>query len=107
MALAAGSDHYQDLVLLRHSDWEHKPDDVTRFIQAQFPQKQNLLPSITPPGASLAKVRLRKLRAASYAHFVFRTATVATSVYLLANPHGAAPYQAAYLRNVDHGIGFA
>ncbi len=104
MALAAASDHYQDLVLLRHSDWEHKPEDVTRFIQAQFPQKQNLLPSITPPGASLEKVRLCKLRGASYAHFVFRTGTVETSVYLLANPDGGAPYQAAYLRNGDHGL---
>jgi hypothetical protein len=104
MALAAASDHYQDLVLLRHPDWEYKPEDVTRFMQAQFPQKQNLLPSITPTGASLEKVRLCQLRGTSYAHFVFRTGTVETSVYLLANPGGGAPYEAAHLRDGDHGL---
>lgn len=110
MALAAAGDHYQDLVLLRHSDWEQKPEDVARFMQAQFPQKQNLLPSITPVGASLEKVRLCKLRGDSYAHFVFRTGTVETSVYLLANPEGGAPYQADHLRDGGHGLevaGFA
>jgi hypothetical protein len=75
MALAAATDHYEDLVLLLHSDWEYKPEDLTRFIQAQFPQKQKLLPSITPAGVSLEKVRLCKLRGTSYAHFVFRTGT--------------------------------
>ena len=104
MALAAASDHYEDLVLLRHSDWEHKPEDVAHFMQAQFPQKQDLLSSITPAGASLEKVRLCKLRGTSYAHFVFRTGTVETSVYLLANPKDGASYQASHLRDGGHGL---
>ena len=104
MALAAASDHYQDLVLLRHPDWEYKPDDVTHFMQAQFPQKENLLPSITPAGASLEKVRLCKLRGTSYAHFVFKNGNVETSVYLLANPDGSRPYEAAHLQDGDHGL---
>jgi hypothetical protein len=104
MALAAASDHYDDLVLLRHADWKYKPEDVTGFMQTQFPRNQNLLPSITPAGASLEKVRLCKLRGSSFAHFVFRTGTVETSVYLLANPDGATPYQAAHLRDGDHGL---
>jgi hypothetical protein len=104
MALAAASDHYEDLVLLRHADWKYKPEDVTRFMQTQFPLNQNLLPSITPAGASLEKVRLCKLRGTSFAHFVFKTGTVETSVYLLADPDGGTPYQAAHLRDGDHGL---
>jgi len=104
MASAAASDHYEDLVLLRHSDWEHKPEEVARFIQAQFPQRQNLLPSITPAGASLEKVRLCKLRGTSYAHFVFRTGTVETSVYLLANPENGVSYPAGHLPDGGHGL---
>ena len=104
MALAAASDHYDHLVSLRHADWKYKPEDVTGFMQTQFPRNQNLLPSITPVGASLEKVRLCKLRGSSFAHFVFRTGTVETSVYLLANPDGATQYQAAHLREGDHGL---
>ena len=104
MALAAASDHYDDLVLLRHSDWERKPEDVARFMQAKFPQKQDLLPSITPAGASLEKVRVCKLRGTSYAHFVFSTGTVETSVYLRANPDRGSAYQAAHLLDGDHGL---
>jgi hypothetical protein len=104
MALAAASDHYDDLVLLRHPDWEYKPEDVTHFMEAQFPHKENLLASITPAGASLEKVRVCNLRGTSYAHFVFRTGRVETSVYLLANPEGSPSYQAAHLRDGDHGL---
>jgi len=104
MAFAAASDHYEDLVLLRHTDWKYKPEDVMGFIQAQFPRNQNLLPSITPAGASLEKVRLCKLRGTSFAHFVFKTGRVETSVYLLANPDGGTPYQSADLRDGDHGL---
>jgi hypothetical protein len=104
MAMAAASDHYEDLVLQRHSDWEHNPEDVTRLVQAQFPQKQNLLLSITPAGASLEKVRLCKLRGTTYVHFVFATGTSETSVYLLANTDGHVRYQAAHLLDGDHGL---
>jgi hypothetical protein len=104
MALAAAGDHYEDLVLLRHSDWERESGDVTRFIQAKFPQKHNLLASITPAGASLEKVRLCKLRGTQYAHFVFRTGAVETSVYLLAKPEDGASYQASHLKDGGHGL---
>ncbi|HEV8181329.1 MAG TPA: zf-HC2 domain-containing protein [Candidatus Angelobacter sp.] len=107
MALAAAGDHYQDLVLLRHPDWEYKPEDVTRFLQRQFPQKQNLLPSITPEGASFEKVRLCNLRGTSYAHFVFRTGTVETSVFLLPHPDGRTPNQAVHLNQGEHGLDVA
>jgi Putative zinc-finger len=107
MALAAAADHYQDLVLLRHPDWEYKPDDVKHFLQRQFPQKQNLLPSITPEGAAFEKVRLCNVRGTSYAHFVFRTGTVETSVFLLPNPAGGAPDQAIHLTDGEHGLDVA
>jgi hypothetical protein len=63
-----------------------------------------LLRSITPENAALEKVRLCNLRGTSYAHFVFKTGTVETSVFLLANPEGRAPYQAAHLSDGEHGL---
>jgi len=107
MALAAAGDHYQDLVLLRHPDWEYKPEDVARFLQRQFPHRQDLLPSITPEGAAFEKVRLCSLSGTSYAHFVFRTGTVETSVFLLPNSGGSAPNQAVHLTNGEHGLDVA
>jgi hypothetical protein len=104
MALAAAGDHYQDLVLQRHPDWESKPQEVARFLQLQFPQKHNLLPSITPEGAAFEKVRLCNLRGTSYAHFVFRTGAVETSVFLLPNPDGAVPYRGGKARDGEHGL---
>jgi hypothetical protein len=110
MALAAASDHYQDLVLQRHPDWERKPEEVARFMQTQFPQRKNLLSSITPEGAALEKVRLCNLRGTEYAHFVFKTGAVETSIFLLPNSvsSGASrPYQAAHLRNAEYGLDVA
>jgi hypothetical protein len=104
MALEAVNDHYGDLVLLRHPDWEYKPEDVARFIQQQFPQKQDLLRSITPQSATFEKVRVCNLRGTSYAHFVFNTPTGETSVFLVANPKGRAQYQAAHLSNGGYGL---
>jgi hypothetical protein len=104
MALAAASDHYQDLVLQRHPDWEYKPQEVARFLQVQFPQKHNLLPSITPDGAAFEKVRLCNLRGTSYAHFVFRTGAVETSVFLLPSSDGGAPYHGGDVRDGAHGL---
>jgi len=104
MALAAASDHYSDLVLLRHPDWEHTPEEVARFMQQQFPQKQNLLHAITPDGASLEKVRLCNVDGTLYAHFVFRTGTAETSVFLRAIPEGRDRYQAAHLSDGEHGL---
>ncbi|HKV93793.1 MAG TPA: zf-HC2 domain-containing protein [Candidatus Angelobacter sp.] len=84
MALAAANDHYSDLVLLRHSDWTYKPQDVAHFIQQQFPQQQDLLNVITPDGASFEKVRLCNVGGTYYAHFVFRGGALETSVFLTA-----------------------
>jgi hypothetical protein len=110
MALAAAGDHYSDLVLLRHSDWATQPREVASFMQEHFPLKQNLLPSITPPGAALEKVRLCKLEGTQFAHFVFKTGTVETSVFLLPRASGKAAPEAAHLNDGGHGLevsGFA
>jgi hypothetical protein len=107
VALAAADDHFNDLVLFRHPDWDYKPDDVTRFMQSQFPQAKNLLPAITPAGASFEKVRLCNLGGTSYAHFVFRTGATETSVFLLPTPHGRPAYQAARLQDRQHGLDVA
>jgi anti-sigma factor RsiW len=103
LALAAVGDHYSDLVLLRHPDWEHAPDEVARFMQQQFPQKQHLLRAITPEGASFEKVRLCNVEGRLYAHFVFRTGTAETSVFLRPVP-GPARYPAARLSDEEHGL---
>jgi hypothetical protein len=104
MALEAVNDHYGDLVLLRHPDWASQPEDVARFMQEQFPQRQDLLRSITPRSATFEKVRVCNLRGTSYAHFVFSTGAGETSVFLLANPRGRNQYQAAHLADGGHGL---
>ncbi|HEX7288558.1 MAG TPA: zf-HC2 domain-containing protein [Candidatus Angelobacter sp.] len=104
MALAAVRDHYADLVLQRHPDWEHTPDQVARFMQEQFPSKQNLLQTITPEKTSLEKVRLCNVNGTIYAHFVFQTGTAETSVFLRPNPEGQARFQAAHLGDGEHGL---
>lgn len=107
IALAAAGDHYRDVVVPKRTDWAYKPEDVARFLQRRFPQKQNLLPSITPEGASLEKVRLCVLRGTPYAHFVFKTGTVETSVYLETNSGGPSSYQAVDLRDSELGLDVA
>jgi len=104
MALEAADDHYNDLVLLRHPDWNSRPADVARFIAQQFPQKQDLLRSITPEGASLEKVRICNLRGAAYAHFVFKTGAVETSVFLRPDSDGRARDRAAHLSDGKHRL---
>jgi putative zinc finger protein len=104
LALAAAGDHYSDLVLQRHPDWEHTPEEVARFLQQQFPQKQGLLHAITPQGASFEKVRLCNVAGRTYAHFVFRTGTAETSVFLRPLSQGPARYPAARLSDKEHGL---
>ncbi len=104
MALAAADDHFSDLVLNRHSDWLVKPADMAAFLQQQFPQHAGLLPLITPERASLEKVRLCRLKQATYAHLVFKTGEVETSVFLIDNPRRSPDYQAAHLRSVEHDL---
>lgn len=107
VALAAATDHYHDVLVPKPAQWASEPAEVTRFLQQQFPQKQGLLPSITPEGASFEKVRLCQLRGTTYAHFVFRMGTVETSVFLQTNTDGPAPYKAVPLKNSEHGLDVA
>jgi hypothetical protein len=101
VALEAASDHYLDLVELRHPDWQHTPGEVSRFMETQFPQNPGLLPAITPDKTSFEKVRLCNLQGTTYAHFVFTTGTAETSVFLLAS---RLPYHAAHLSDAQHGL---
>jgi hypothetical protein len=103
MALAAANDHYSDLVLLRHPDWAYQPQDVARFMQEQFPQ-QDLLAVITPKGASFEKVRLCNLGGTQYAHFVFRTGSTETSVFLVPNGRARNQNHAIHLADAGHGL---
>jgi putative zinc finger protein len=107
LALAAAGDHYSDLVQQRHPDWEQTPIQVARFMQQQFPQKQHLLGAITPEGASFEKVRLCNVAGRLYAHFVFRTGTAETSVFLRPAPAGQGRFPAARLNDQEHGLDVA
>ncbi|HEY7404484.1 MAG TPA: zf-HC2 domain-containing protein [Candidatus Angelobacter sp.] len=104
MALQAVDDHYSDLVLLRHPDWESHPEDVARFLAKEFPQEQDLLRSITPRNSSFEKVRVCNLDGIAYAHFVFKTGREQASVFLRINPEGKSTYEAAHLSNGGHGL---
>jgi Putative zinc-finger len=104
LASEAAGDHYSDLVLQRHPDWEQTPAQVALFMQQQFPQKQQLLGAITPEGASFEKVRLCNVAGRQYAHFVFRTGTAETSVFLRPLSKGPAGYTAARLSDKEHGL---
>jgi hypothetical protein len=103
MALAAANDHYSDLVLLRHPDWAYQPQDVARFMLEQFP-RQDLLAAITPQGAQLEKVRLCNLGGTQYAHFVFRTGSTETSVFLIPNGQAGNRHDSIHLADAGHGL---
>lgn len=103
MALAAADDHYSDLVLLRHPDWAYQPEDVARFMLEEFSQ-QDLLAAITPKGAVFEKVRLCNLGGAQYAHFVFRTGSTETSVFLIPNGQARNRNDAIHLADAGHGL---
>jgi len=104
LALNAANDHYSDLVLLRHADWAHNPQEVARFIQVNFSQRKDLLEEITPPDASFEKVRLCRLGAAQYAHFVFRNGTIETSVFLAPTVQGSSQYQTYHMAEAGYGL---
>jgi hypothetical protein len=103
MALAAANDHYSDLVLLRHPDWAYQPQDVARFMLEKFPQ-QDLLAAITPQGALFEKVRLCNLGGTQYAHFVFRTGSTETSVFLIPNAQAGNKPDSIHLADAGHGL---
>jgi hypothetical protein len=103
IALAAADDHYSDLVLLRHPDWAYQPEDVARFMVEEFP-RQDLLTAITPRGAVFEKVRLCNLGGTQYAHFVFRTGTTETSVFLVPNGQDRNRHESIHLADAGHGL---
>jgi len=103
VGLAAANDHYSDLVLLRHADWLYRPQEVAGFMQEQFPQ-QDLLPAITPNDATFEKVRLCRLGGTQYAHFVFRTGSTETSVFLLPNNKFLKRHDSIHLADAGHGL---
>jgi hypothetical protein len=104
IALDAANDHYSDLVLLRHSDWTYKPADVARFIEEQFPQRRELLDVITPKDASFEKVRLCNFGGIRYAHFVFKSGTLETSVFLAPATKERSQSQTFHLAEAGHGL---
>lgn len=102
-ALDAANDHYSDLVLSRHPDWAYQPQDVAHFMKEQFAQ-QDLLAVITPTGASFEKVRLCNLGGTQYAHFVFRSGSTETSVFLLPNANLRNRHDSVHLADAGHGL---
>jgi hypothetical protein len=103
VGLAAANDHYSDLVLLRHPDWLYQPQEVAGFMQEQFPQ-QDLLPAITPNDSTFEKVRLCNVGGTQYAHFVFRTGSTETSVFLLPNNKPQKRHDSIHLADAGHGL---
>ena len=104
IALDAANDHYGDLVLLRHPDWTYKPADVARFIEKQFPQRRELLDVITPKGASFEKVRLCNFDGTRYAHFVFKSGTLETSIFLAPATQERSQSEMFHLAEAGHGL---
>ena len=104
MALNAAQDHYSDLILQRHPDWTYEPQDVAHFIQNQFPQQLGLLALITPKGSSFEKVRVCTFGGARYAHFVFRSGSLETSVFLAPTAKGSSQYPAFHLAEAGYGL---
>jgi anti-sigma factor RsiW len=104
IALDAANDHYSDLILLRHSDWTEKPADVARFMEEQFPQRPELLARITPSGASFEKVRFCNFGGIRYAHFVFKSGTLETSVFLAPASRERSKSQTFHLAEAEHGL---
>src|SRR6185437_11807685 len=96
-------DLYSDLVLLRHPDWLDQPQDVARFMQAQFPQ-QDLIAVITPKGSAFEKVRLCNLGGTQYAHFVFRSGVTETSVFLVPNERAKSQRYSIHLADAGHSL---
>ena len=103
MAIAAADDHYSDLVLLRHPDWAHQPQDVARFMLKEF-SRQDLLAAITPRDAVFEKVRLCNLGGTQYAHFVFKTGPTETSVFLIPNGQASSRHDSIHLADAGHGL---
>ena len=103
MAIAAANDHYSDLVLLRHPDWAYQPQDVARFMLKEF-SRQDMLAAITPKDAVFEKVRLCNLGGTRYAHFVFRTGSTETSVFLVPNGQARNRHDSIYLADAGHGL---
>jgi hypothetical protein len=103
IAISAADDHYSDLVLLRHPDWAYQPEDVARFMLKEFP-RQDLLAAITPKGALFEKVRLCNLGGTQYAHFVFRTGSTETSVFLIPNGQARNRHDSIHLADAGHGL---
>lgn len=103
MARAAANDHYSDLVLLRHPDWAYQPQDVTRFMMEEF-SRQDLLAAITPKDAVFEKVRLCNVGGTQYAHFVFRTGSTETSVFLVPNGQASSRHDSIHLADAGHGL---
>lgn len=104
MALAATHDHYQDLVVLKRTDWAYSGQPSAQFVQTNFPGSRNLVRSITPPGGSLEKVRICSLNGTHYAHFVFQTSPGDVSVFLRVKTPGESAYPAEDLHDSAHGL---
>jgi hypothetical protein len=104
IAVNAANDHYGDLVLQRHSDWTSTPQDVARFINEKFPQRQDLLTVITPNGASFEKVRMCNVGGTRYAHFVFKNGTLETSVFLAPTVRETNQNATFHVAEAGHGL---
>lgn len=104
MALAAAHDHYQDLVVLKRTDWAYSGQPSAQFVQTNFPGNRDLVRSITPAGGSLEKVRICSLNGTHYAHFVFQTSTGDLSVFLRVKAPGERAYPAEDFHDSSHGL---
>jgi hypothetical protein len=104
IAVNAANDHYGDLVLQRHSDWTSTPQDVARFIDEKFPQRQDMLKAITPSGTSFEKVRMCNVGGTRYAHFVFRNGGQETSVFLAPSAKETNQNSTFHMAEAGHGL---
>jgi hypothetical protein len=107
LAVAIADDHYSDIVLLRHSDWDRTPAQVSAFVQQHFPGRNGLVASITPARAAFEKVRICNVDGRPYAHFVFDAQGTEISVFLV--PDGSTRFgsPARYVENAQHDLDVA
>jgi hypothetical protein len=107
LAVAVAEDHYNDLVLLRHSDWDRTPEQLSAFLRQHFPGRNGLVGSITPASAAFEKVRICNVGGRPYAHFVFNAQGTEISVFLVPGDSAGSRNQAPYVPNAEHELDVA
>ena len=97
LAVDAACDHWDELVQVSDKKWVTAPADVDAYVQQHFPRDREIVRSLTPSGASFAKLASCRLLSARFAHFVYRAGGREISIFVRISD----PYEHP-VRLVDH-----